>query len=189
MSDISLPYSVRAMKVAVWNFGTEQYGTPVSVQNIQSCKADSETDTDVLKVRGRNIRGLAVPVGDKITLGFGGLHWPSLSIINGRTDESSGSTLLHRHHGKGGINLPYWGTILAFPLEDGGDFHLYYPLCQLTKRIPLSVEQNKFVLPEIEANVLNLELADGTEFDMYDYRVYNAETALPSDFNTAFGIS
>jgi hypothetical protein len=189
MSDLSLPYSVRAAAVAAWDWSTEQYGTPVTLQNVQSAKGEPVMDNDVLKMRGVNRRGLAVMIGNKMTLGFGGVHWPSLSIMTGLTDESSGGTVLHRHHTKGGLNLPYFGLCLAFPLDDGGEFHGYYPLGQLTKHLPLSIEQNKFALPEIEVQLFELELTDGTELDMFDYKTYGAETALPTDFNATFGIS
>lgn len=188
MGAISIPYSVRAMSVATWSFTTETYGTPVSVANLQMTGLDPQHDTDLLKILGAHERGLSVQTDLTLNMSFGGLHWASLAVMTGLTDASSGD-IKHRLSFNGGLNLGYFGAVLALPLDDGGDMHIYLPLCQLTKNLPLDFEQNQFSRPEVEIKAMRLRLADDSTYPIWDVLVYDDVEALPTDFSVAFGLS
>lgn len=185
----SIPYLCRAMSVASWNSTAETYGTPASVSNLQGVSIDPQHDNDELKILGAIEETLSVLTSMDLSVSFGGVDWPTMAIMSGTDDESSGGAT-HRNNDAGGTNMPYFGAWFAFPLSGGREAHVGLPKCQLQSRIPLDVsEQNQFAIPEIDVKAMRLRLADGTTYDVRFWQEYDAETALPTDFGTAFGTS
>lgn len=182
----SKPYSVRAMSVATWNPLTEQWGTPVSVTNLQTINLGPEHDTDLLKILGANEDALSVLTHLTLQATFGGIDWATMAIMAGMSDASSGGAVHINDYEGGGEGLPFFGGVLALPLQGSGDFHIYVPKCQLSTYPPLDIEQNKFALPQIDITALRLRLADNTVYKIARHKVYNSVTTLPANFNTAF---
>lgn len=186
------PYSIRAASVASFNRTTESYGTPVSAQNLQSAAFESENDTDSVKELGRTTRMLSIPIGGSIALTTAGFDWSSLAVMTGMSNTSSGSGTGEERTNEvdgGGSGLPYFGMILAMPADEGQEMHLYLPWCKLEQVPPVDPQQNQFAVPEINAMIGTLVLADGTDFPIVTYKVYAEETTIPTDFDAAFGLS
>lgn len=184
-----IPYLCRAFSVAAWNPTTEQYGSPEEVANLQGVSIEPQHDTDELKILGAIEEGLSVLTSMTVTVSFGGFDWDTLAIMAGNDDESSGTTT-HINEDEGGEDMPYFGAALAFPLKGGREMHVYLPKCQLQSRVPLDVsEQNQFSNPEIDILAMRLRLSDGTLLPIRKFQEVAANTDLPADFTTAFGIS
>ena len=182
----SRPYSVRAFSVATYNPITEVWGTPSAVINLQTISYGPEHDTDMMKILGANEAGLSILTHTSDQATFGGIDWPTMAIMAGMLDASSGAAVHINDLIGGGQGLPYFGGIAALPLEGGGDFHVYTPFYQLETYPPLELEQNKFALPQISMNGLRLRQADNSVYAVQRWKVYNTVTAIPADFNVAF---
>jgi hypothetical protein len=183
---VSRPYSVRAMSVATWSFTSETWGTPSSVTNIQTVTFGPEHDTDMLKILGANEASLAILTHAVLGASFGGIDWDTMAIMAGMADESSGASPHINDLVGGGSGLPYFGAAFAIAMENGADFHVYAPLCQLTSYPPLDFEQNQFARPQIDINALRLRLADNSVYAVMRWKTFNTETALPTNFNSDF---
>jgi hypothetical protein len=106
-------------------------------------------------------------------------------------DSGSGATeeKLNEMEG-GGAGLPYFGLAVALPMDDNvNELHLYTRLLKLDAYPAISPEMNKFMIPEIKATAGRLRLAAGTTFKIVSTKVRPANTALPTDFNTTFGVA
>lgn len=186
---LSVPYLCRAMSVASFSVSTETYGSPESVANVQGVSIEPVHDTDELKILGAVEENLSVLTSMDMSVSFGGFDWTSLAIMAGTDNESSGQTL-NINEDEGGTNMPYFGAALAFPLQGGREMHVYVPKCQLQSRIPIDVsEQNQFSIAEIDIKAMRMRLSDGTVLPIRKTMEYDTTTELPSNFNTAFGIS
>jgi hypothetical protein len=186
---MSTPYRCEGFSVAPWTASTEAYGTPVSVQNVQGVSVEPQHDTDEQKILGAVEETLSVLTSLDITVSFGGIDWASMAVMSGTADSSSGGAT-HHNNDDGGDDMPYFGAWMKFPLKGGGEAHVGFPKCQLQSRIPLDLgEQNQLLVSEIDVKAMRLRLADGTTLSIRYYREYAAATALPTNFNTAFGIS
>jgi hypothetical protein len=183
---LRLPYSVNKVAVATWNPITEQWGTPQSVQNIQTISFVPEHDTDELKILGAVEELLSVLVSAMVTFQFGGIDWTALTIMGGMDDASSGGDTHINAYEAGGEGMPYFGLAYSIPLKGGAEMHMYVPKCQLTKNIPLEFDMNKFATPSIDAKAVRLRLADNTLYQVGKTREKSTATALPTNFNTAF---
>jgi hypothetical protein len=185
----SILYLVRTMSVYLYNITAETFGTGVAVSNLQGANFDPQHDTDMLKILGAIEESLSVMTHLTVGLSFGGLDWPSLAVMTGTDDSSSGAET-HRNDDDGGEDLPYFGAAFALPLKSGREAHIYLPKCQLTKRPAINVsEQNKFAIPDIEMIAMRLRLAAGTTLPVRKYKEVAANTALPTTtFGTSVGI-
>jgi hypothetical protein len=177
------PYLCRAMAVALWDPVAETYGTPKSVFNVGGVNIDPIHDTDEQKVLGAIEETLSVLTSMDWSIMFGGINWDIIALMTGQSG--------NYYDDEGGEDMPYFGAALAFPVKGGKDMHVYLFKNQLQKRVPLDVsEQNQFIVPEIEVKAMRLRLTDGTTFPIRRLvPPYATQTALPTDFNTAFGIT
>lgn len=184
---LTVPYRVRQGKVWPFNPVTEAYGTGVACLNLQSVNFDPMHDTDLLKLLGANQEGLSVLTHINVSLNFGGVHWPSMSVMNGTDNTSSGADT-NINEDDGADDMPYFGGAFAISLKGGRDAHVYFPKMQLTKRLPLDIQQNSFTLPAIDSVALQLVLEDGTPFKVRYYSEKASETAL-AEIATRIGLS
>lgn len=188
----ALPYSVSAAKVAAWSFATYQYGTPVALNYLQSITMEPQHDTDQLMNMGAVERMLSVLKSVAVGLKMGGLDWTGLAVMTGMANSDSGSGAneeLRNEMEGGGAGLPYFGAALQMDTDDGSLLHLYVRLIKLDSYPAIAPEMNKFMIPELKGTAGRLRLASGSTLKIATILTRPAGTALPSDFNTAFGIS
>jgi hypothetical protein len=192
LPSFALPYSVSAAKVATFSFATYAYGTPVSLNYLQSISFSPQHDTDQLMNMGAVERMLSVLKSVNVGLKMGGLDWTGLAVMTGMANADSGSGANEEKRNElegGGSGLPYFGAALQLDTDDGTVEHLYIPLLKMDSYPEISPEMNKFMIPELKATAGRLRLAAGTTKKIASILTRPAGTALPTSFATAFGVS
>jgi hypothetical protein len=117
-------YTLTNLIVCRFNITTgDCEGPVVSVDNGQVFVNEPEADVDKMRGYGRYTRGIAVPIGAKITFKAGGLDISGLSVIAGISAGSSGSTPNRRRRmtrAAAGKSLPYFSILGVSATDDDG---------------------------------------------------------------------
>lgn len=185
-------YSVTGARVATWQPASEQYGTSAALNVLQSVEIDPEHATDEVRNLGAVERMLSVMEKANLTLEMGGLEWAGLAKMTSMANTTSGSgsgAVTTNEYAGGGAGLPYFGLIVQLEADDGGVIHAYLRWCKLSTYPPVSANMNEFANPSIDAVAGRLRLAAGTTFNIVTFKEYEQPTSIPTDFNTALGIS
>jgi len=159
------PYTLQKLTIALNNLdGT--FGTPVTWADGQMFTSEPEHDTDKMRGYGKNVRGLSVPVGCKVSLKGGGLDWTAFVIMTGSTSNLSGSTPneMNQIRPQAGKNMPHFAVIGEVVTDDAGILIVGHEAIQLENipAITADGESNKYVVSE--ASGYSFPQGDDLEF-------------------------
>ncbi len=185
----TLPYSINEVEVAQYNMTTEQWGSAVRFDKVGGFENDPQVDEDALKSKGAMERLLSVLTHYEGTIIGAGVDSAVLNILDNTTNTLTGTagSYIRTMDIYGGNASPYFGLIAHLPADDGSVVMLAFPFCVCTTRLNLSMEQNKFVLPEVGFKAARLRKTNGSVWPIMRTRSYEAgQQALPTNFTTFF---
>lgn len=178
-----VPYTLVDLKVASYNILTGTYGSPFSLDEIQTLEFTPVADNDQIKAFGRLRHLLSVSTHVEYKFSQAGIDFEALATIAGMTNASSGTT--PNQSGTldaefDGESLPYFGLVGKILAEAGADVHIGLPVCMLDAIPGLKFEQNKFVMGEASGKAI------ARESDNKAIKILRHETAGAIDFNQIF---
>lgn len=188
----TISYSIDSMDVAALDITANSYGTPASMLWVQGFEPDSQIADDDLMNRGALERSLSVLTHYEGTIMGAGLQAAILAILQGSSNSLSGTTpnQVRLIDINGGTNAPYWGCIAHLPIDQSGVLLWGFAMCQLSNRLSGSMEQNQFVVPELEFRALRYRNTDGTTtLPIAKLKVYETDPGAITDFDAWFGMS
>lgn len=186
---VNRPVLAKSYKVAAWD--GSNFGTPVETLTLQQATITPQHATDQKKVGGVMEHLLSVPEGGSITLGMVGLDVAVLEIITNMTHSITGSapsqkrtlTLPHTPY-------PYFGLIVQYEIDGGGDLHAGFPRCKLNAYPTIEVsETSAFSTASLELMFGRLRLSGGTLINAMHSEFNETAQDITADFDTFFGIS
>ena len=162
------------------------YGTPIALEYVQMLEVNPEADTDEIMTQGMTTEGLAVVKKATGKMTFAALNVAAYTPLFGITPTSTGSTpnrikTVKWTAGKRGN--PYFGLVGKLYGLSTSDLHLGFYKCQMLNHPTIKVEQNKFILPEVEVLMM---VYDVTTAAYFKQETHETEANLPSDFGTWF---
>lgn len=183
------PYGVRLASAAKYDPVTESWGTPVVVANIQTVEFTPEMVNTQGNVYGATEAMISYMRALDVTIAMLGIDAEADEVVSGRTSTSS-DPIKRRRKTEARKQLPYVGWWFALDADNGLDLHVGVPYMRLNTYPPLAVDgDGNIVAPNVGAKAGRLRLSDKTSlYPVYDEKLYDAETALPTDFNTAFEV-
>lgn len=187
--DFTRPYKANSARVATFDPVTELFDASIAIPNLQGLTATPTMDNDEIKIYGSLEHFLSSLAGFELTLDFGGMDDPSYNAMTGIPSVSSGSGASEQKRTSfaGGINLAYFGLIVAVDTDGVADAHWLLPRIKLDSLAELAlVADSEFVKPSISAKAGRLRLADESLYYMLDIIEHVQATAIETDFNVAF---
>lgn len=147
-------YTLNRIQVAAYDPDTGVYSSPLSLEADHQFMVEPETDTDKMRDSGQITRGLSVYVGAKVTIGYGGLDFDELAVLEGGTKtayvDAAAKSIPVLKTAPGGSGLPYFGAI-GEAASDGGEV-IVVGLAAVKLDTPLKKEfngtENKFMVQE-----------------------------------------
>lgn len=188
--EFGVPYLARAASLAQWSVSAETYGTPAAMQYLNTFQGKKLRASDRLPVGGANEHLLSVVEGAELTVKNAGIDLPILRIIQNINDTLSGSgdAAVRTFDFEGGDDDPYFGFIVALPIQGGSELHIGYRRCKVMEGgLDMNAEPNaKYTIPEMKIEAARLRLSDGTVKGLLRWKHYAVETAVSTNFNTWF---
>ncbi len=154
------------------------YGTPISMGDSMRMLADPQADNDEIKSDGYLAHLLTVVTHAMVEFSGGGVEFDVLTIVNGESTVSSGSTpnIQETMEQRVGLDLPEFGIVGRALGEDGGDIHVGFYRVKLDKPAAWELRQNEFVLSEFTGKAMRESL--GSVNKIGRYRQHETVTAL-----------
>jgi len=162
------------------------YSAPIALESVQVLEVNPEADTDEIMTQGMVTEGLAVVKKATGKMTFAALNVAAYTPLFGITPVSTGTApnrikTVKWTAGKRGN--PYFGLIGKLYGLATSDLHLGFYKCQMLNHPTLKVEQNKFILPEVEVLML---VYDVTTAAYFKQETHETEANLPTDFGAWF---
>lgn len=154
------------------------YGTPILMGDGMRVMIDAQADTDEIKADGYLKHGLSVVTHGALEFSGGGVEFDILTILNGESTVSSGSTpnIQETMVQRVGLDLPYFALVGRALGEDGGDIHTGFYRCKLDKPAAYELRQNEFVLSEFTAKAFGDTVSSVNKLGRY--RQHETVTAV-----------
>ena len=189
LPDFTRPYKANDARVATYDSTNEVWLSSVPVPNLQGVTFTPTFDNDEMKIYGVIEHLLSVFAGGELSFDFGGRDDASYNAMTGvaSSESGSGAAEVRTTIFAGGINLAYFGLIVAVDADGDADAHWFIPRIKLDNLEEMAlVADSEFSVPNITAKAARLRLADGSKYPVFNYVEHAVATAIEEDFNAAF---
>ncbi len=157
------------------------YGTGVALEYVNVMEAKPEADTDEIMTGGMAVESLAVVTKATGKMTFAAMNLSAYVPLFGITPASAGATNKSVKRKAGGRGNPYFGLIGRIYGLGTSMVHMGFCKVQMQSHPAVKIEQNKFVLPEVDILMMT---ADPSDRSYWKDDTRSVEVAMPSDFAT-----
>lgn len=141
------------LKVGTYNIVSDALGAAVDLPEAQMLEITINADTDMIKAEGKRTHSLTVITEAAFKLSSAGIPWDALVVMTGVSSSESLTTpnqVRRSRLSAGGRGFPYFWVAGKMIDEVTGDKHVGLAVCKLNTFPAWKIEQNKFVIPEVD---------------------------------------
>jgi hypothetical protein len=174
-------FTLYAAKIFPYDVIAGTWGTGVDLEYVNVLEINPEADEDEIMDKGMTAEKLSVVTKATGKMTFAALNYNAYSGLYNITPASSGATNKSVSHNAGGRGNPYFAIIGKLFGLGLSDMHIGFAKCQMKSHPKIKVEQNKFILPEVEMTMIAPDTSTGK---YYKQNTYTTDTVLASNFST-----
>lgn len=179
-------FSLTGVKIFPYDPVAGTWSTGVDLEYVNVLEIKPEADSDEIMSGGMVVETLAVPTKATGKMTFAALNFNAYSALFGVTPASAGATNKSVKMVAGGRGNSYFGMIGKLLGVGTADAHVGFGKCMMMSHPSIKVEQNKFILPEMEVVMIAPDSSTGI---YYKINTNSTDTAIGSAFGTWWAAS